>query len=190
MTPGQWGFIHNEWITRDVEVLSLSSEGSRVPGGFPDPFQKDTDTLSATSGVEESKDEVINVPLQAPHCKRPDQINTSPEAEEETATGRDEVPPATGILLTGAQYVELMRKLESVEKINKSYSDISTCYDRLLKAYQERNEQLATLQRNLTDMGPQVSKIASLTKRISDVKLLARGMVLENSRCRRPTGQL
>jgi len=82
------------------------------------------------------------------------------------------VTPAAGIALTRAQYIELMRRLESVEKISKSYSDISRCYDRLLKAYQEWNEQLATLQRNLTDMGPQVSKIESLMKQISDVELL------------------
>jgi len=129
MTPGQWGFIHNKWITQDVEVLSLSSEGSHVPGGIPDPFQRDTDTLLATSGVEESKDEVVDIPLQAPHHKRLDQINTSPVAEKESATGRDEVPPTAGISLTRAQYVELMQRLESVEKINKSYSDILACYD-------------------------------------------------------------
>jgi len=86
MTPGQWGFFHNEWITRGVEFLSLSSEGSRAPGGIPVPFQRDTDTLSATSGVEESKDEVGDVPLQAPRSERPDQIDSSPEAEEASAT--------------------------------------------------------------------------------------------------------
>jgi len=56
----------NEWITQGIEFLSLSFEGSRAQGGIPVPFQRVTDTLSATSGVEESKDEVGDVPLQAP----------------------------------------------------------------------------------------------------------------------------
>jgi len=119
MTPGQWGFIHNEWITRGVEFLSLSAEGSHAPGGIPVPFQRDTDTLSATSGVEESKDEVGDVPLQAPSCEQLDQIDTSPEAEEASATSQDAVPPAAGIALTRAQYIKLMQRLESVEKISK-----------------------------------------------------------------------